>query len=368
VLLSECTALVFGFPAVMALIVRRYPQVGILDNALIWNLAFCIGFDLGYRALVSIIQMRGAVSMFTTTNCIRALLEIAAVIIALIMGGQSHVILFWMLIARIVGLVFAGMAVASISRKGQIGESAHDGWVRYGLLLGSWFWLQPLFIYIPQWYSIVLQDTIANVAFLASYRVLVQGGLLVTSVFLLYMHPILMNAYEDNGFDSFQEIWVKWLPYYFTFTGVFIVLLCLAYPLFSTVIMTRTYSLDLVAFLCVVPGIFAWSISQFVQKFLEATKRVLIMPIGLALGIMSLSGVLYAFSHRPLVREGYAQTAGLAVSLGFCIYLVVVTNASRRGALKYKKRVYSMLKVVERCGIVTTLFIGFELLRRYLQL
>ena len=368
IVLAEFTAVLIGLPAIIAVVGQKYPQICILHDASIRNLAVCIGLDVVYRALIAIVQMRGSTSVFTVTNIIRAVLEIGGVFVALFLGGQAHGIIIAMVVARLASCVGASLPAISIYRKGAAQESIPKGWVRYGLVLAGWFWLQQLFIYIPQWYSVILQDAVASVAFLAFYRVLVQGGLLIAAIILLYMHPKLMIAFEEQGRAGFERLWLRWLPPYVIFTVLSSVIMCAAFPFVCTFIMTPKYSLDLVAFMCVIPGILAWSISQYIQKILEAEKRVVSMLIGLCLGITGVGGTLHLFSCYPSAGRGYAQTAGLAVSLGFSIYLVWVTLSSRRCMSGDKVQILRILKAVELCGMVAILSISTVLILRFIRL
>jgi hypothetical protein len=368
IVLSESAVVIIGFPAIIAIISQKYPQTSVLYDASVWNLAICIGLDVIYRTLIAIVQMRGAASVFTITNIIRAVLEIGAVILALFLSCQAHGIIIAMVAARLTSCIFASLPVISIYRNGKVQEVIHKSWVRYGLILAGWFWLQQLFIYIPQWYSVIFQDTIGSVSFLAFYRVLVQGGLLLAALLLLYMHPRLMNAYEEQGRSGFEHAWLKWWAPYIVFTALSSVIMCGAFPFVCTFIMTPKYSLDLVAFLCVVPGIFAWSISQYVQKILEAERRVFSMLIGLSVGIVFTVCTLHIYSYHPFVGIKYAQTAGLAISLGFSVYLVWVTFSSQRCLLGGQGQIHRILRTVGLCGISSILSIVIALILRFKKL
>jgi len=187
-----------------------------------------------------------------------------------------------------------------------------------------WAFVLQLLQYLPQFLAIRLLPAIESTAFLASFRLFVQTGLVVTGLLLLYVQPKLFQRFQEYGEEEFLLCWRNWLPRYAFVVTTFSVACALLYTFLAPLLLTNIYAPHSISVLLALPGIVCLSLANYVQKILEVRDRVLAMAGYLAVSAVSLVAVVYfvRFLHPAGVVP---RTLFTAWSLAFALYLGLVT-------------------------------------------
>lgn len=280
--------------------------------------------DTVYRLAIVPLQLAGRDRLFVALNGVRALAEVVMASAAMFAFRTTEATMGALVLARV---LTAAWAYAS-SPLAFVGErpTTPSGWPAYGAGIGLWLVALQGLNTAPQLLSSSFLSLADSAAFVASFRLFTQLGLLGTGMALLYYHPLLMRAFQGEGRDVFLEKWREGFVRYSAVTlGISVGMACV-FPLAAPLLLTRAYAQYRVIVLLALPGILFWALASYAQKVLEADGRAFSMAgyllIACAVFVLLLSGL---WATGALQRE-LPRASCLVFSVALGTYCTLVSK------------------------------------------
>jgi hypothetical protein len=310
-------------PLVLALRVRVFQDPAMpLGFALL--LTGLVASDTVYRLAIVPLQLAGRDRHFITLNLLRATAEITFAAAAMFALPTAEATMGALVLAR---TAISAWAYASSPLSSHGGKPVEKpAWPAYGAGIGLWLIALQGLSTAPQLLSSSYLSLADSAAFVASFRLFTQVGLLGTGMALLYYHPLLMRALQQRGREDFLEEWRAGFVRYCAVTFGFAIGMAGVFPFVAPLLLTRSYAQYSLVVVLALPGILFWALANYVQKVLEAEGQVFAMA-GYLLIACGFFVVLLAGSWAVgLLQQDLPRTSCLAFSVALGTYSTLVAK------------------------------------------